>query len=281
MKMFYCVLATLLIVMTSACSNNSSTNTGGTTGGGDTGGGTDGANAIMADHSVIEALNLIPTEYLNAVYANLKIYYGHTSHGSQLMTGLDLLDDAKFDRDALSIEEEYGDLGTDGDLSWAQTTRARLNQPGSAINVVIWSWCGGVSDNNTAGIDAYLNEMNELEGEYPNVSFVYMTGHTDGTGANGTLRTMNARIRDWCRTHDKILYDFEDIESWNPNGTYYPDASDACEWCSTWCASNTCGPYSISCTNDSDCAHSHCFNCYNKGKAFWWLLARIAGWNGS
>jgi hypothetical protein len=28
-----------------------------------------------------------------------------------------------------------------------------------------------------------------------------------------------------------------------------------------------------------ECAHSHCFNCYLKGKAFWWLLARMAGWS--
>ena len=28
-------------------------------------------------------------------------------------------------------------------------------------------------------------------------------------------------------------------------------------------------------------AHSHCLNCYQKGKAFWWMMARIAGWDGN
>jgi len=34
-------------------------------------------------------------------------------------------------------------------------------------NVVIWSWCGGVSDNTRKGINTYLNAMNQLEQTYP------------------------------------------------------------------------------------------------------------------
>ena len=38
-----------------------------------------------------------------------------------------------------------------------------------------------------------------------------------------------------------------------------------------WCASH-------SCPTCGDCPHSHCFNCYQKGKAFWWMMAKIYGW---
>ena len=72
--------------------------------------------------------------------------------------------------------------------------------------------------------------------------------------------------------HNKILFDFADVESHDPSGAYHPDETDACNWCSATCAANhcpTCG----------SCAHSHCFNCYQRGKAFWWLLARLSGWN--
>ncbi|MFA4875229.1 MAG: hypothetical protein WC690_07785, partial [bacterium] len=209
-------------------------------------------------------------EYISQAKSNFRIYYGHTSHGSQVITGIDMLGGAG----GLSIEEEGSDLGTGGDLSWAETTRARLNQSGNAINVVMWSWCGGVSESTAEGIDAYLNAMNQLEQEYPGVKFIYMTGHTDGTGDSGTLRTNNKRIRDYCQANGKLLFDFADIESWDPDGNYYADTSDDCGWCSTWCSSHTC-------TGCSDCAHSHCFNCSLKGKSFWWLMARMAGWSGS
>ncbi|MBW2261320.1 MAG: hypothetical protein JRG91_05035 [Deltaproteobacteria bacterium] len=115
--------------------------------------------------------------------------------------------------------------------------------------------------------------MSELEAAYPGVTFIYMTGHTDGSGADGNLRARNAQIRSWCEANGKILFDFGDIESWDPDGIYYPDISDDCGWCTDWCTGHTC-------PDCSSCAHSHCYNCYIKGKAFWWMMARLAGWEG-
>jgi len=158
-------------------------------------------------------------------------------------------------------------------------TRDVLDRPGSDINLVMWSWCAGVSDNNAEGIDAYLNAMNDLESDYPDVLFVYMTGHLDGGGPSGNLYIRNNQIRDYCEANDKILFDFADIESYDPDGTYYPDGTDWCEWCETWCATHTCPE--LDCIDDDNCAHSVCFNCYQKGRAFWWMMARIAGWSGS
>lgn len=58
-----------------------------------------------------------------------------------------------------------------------------LTTPGQ-VDVVVWSWCGGVSGNTVAGIDAYLGAMAALEADYPDLTFVYMTGHLDGGGAH-------------------------------------------------------------------------------------------------
>ena len=232
------------------------------------------AVAIIADHTTVAKFNQIPISYFNQIRADYHFFYGHTSHGSQIMTGLGMLAAENATQYALPsvYEPQDGmDLRYTGDTSWVPETRAYLDAH-PECNFVMWSWCGGVSDNTEEGINTYLDAMNQLELAYPNVKFLHMTGHLDGSGVDGNLYLRNNQIRAWCAAHGKILFDFADIESYSPDNTYYPDGSDACEWCYTWCAGNSCPAC-------GDCAHSHCFNCYQKGKAWWWMLARVAGWN--
>ena len=229
------------------------------------------SQAIVADHNVIAQFDLISTATFDQVRSNYNIFYGHTSHGSQIMTGISMLagEDALYS--SPTFYEINDDLGHLGDISWVSPTRAYLDSH-SECNVVMWSWCGGASDNTETGINTYLNAMAALEVDYPTVTFVYMTGHLDGTGPSGNLYVRNNQIRDYCINNDKILFDFADIESYDPDGTWYPDESDVCNWCADWCAIHDC-PYCGS------CAHSHCFNCYQKGKAFWYMMAVIEGWS--
>lgn len=226
------------------------------------------AKGLLADHRVVESFSTISPQSIKKAIENLSIFYGHTSHGSQLVTGMEMLASSVYDLGLLRLEEADGDLGHNGDLGWAEETRQRLGKNGNGINLVIWSWCGGVSDNTSGGIDAYLKAMDDLEKDYPKVAFVYMTGHLDADAAS-TLKKNNQRIRDWCEKNNKILFDFADIESYDPSGASHPNASDACEWCEKWCETHDC-------PTCEDCAHSHCLNCYRKGKAFWWLLSRLA-----
>ncbi len=226
---------------------------------------------LIAGHLAADSFAAIPAPYFQTVRDHYRFFYGHTSHGSQICTGLDMLaaEDPALYAD-VTMNEYASDLGTWGGLAWVAPTRSYLGAH-PECNAVLWSWCDGATSNTLEGIDAYLNAMNQLEADYPGVLFVYMTGHLDGTGPQGTLYQNNSRIRSWCVSRGKTLFDFADIESWNPDGVYFPDETAACGWCSMWSATHACP----SCV---ECAHSHCFNCYRKGQAFWWMMARASGW---
>ena len=233
---------------------------------------TSAQSAIIADHMAVARFDSIPETVFQDIRDNYSFFYGHTSHGSQIMTGIGML---ASENGALytspTIIELRSDLGHLGSLVWEGQTRSWLDAH-PETNVVMWSWCNGCSDNTVEGIDIYLNAMNQLELDFPAVTFIYMTGHLDGTGVDGILYRSNNQIRDYCFANDKILFDFADIESWDPDGVYYPDETDACRWCTEWCTVEDC-------PGCGTCAHSHCFNCYLKGKGFWWMMARVVGWD--
>ncbi len=227
--------------------------------------------AIIADHQAARDFSSIPESYFSQARSTFHIYYGHTSHGSQVVEGMNMLENENSSRYALPpLYDDYDiDLGYP---EWITKTRDYLNEH-PETNLVMWSWCGQASWISSEEVDDYLASMAQFESEYPNVTFVYMTGHLDGEGPSGTLYANNNRIRSYCTANNKVLFDFADIESYDPDGNYYPNESDGCDWCATWCASHDC-------PTCGDCAHSRCFNCYQKGKAFWWLLARLSGWLG-
>ena len=261
---------------------------------------------IIADHTTISWVmqDLISDEDINQTKDTLHIAYGHTSHGSQITTGmLDLPafkegnggSEGLYDwneggtNDALDLDDYFvsGDLGHNGDTTWADNTRPYLDNPANSdVNVVMWSWCGGASDNTEDGINTYLDAMDTLETDYPDVYFVYMTGHSDGTGVTGDLHILNQQIRDYCIANNKILFDFYDIECYDPDGNYFGDknVTDTCSydedgdgswesnWATKWQDSHTENEDWYECSS----AHSQALNANMKAYAAWWLLVSIS-----
>jgi hypothetical protein len=259
------------------------------------------AQSLMVDHHCCQ-LAQIPDNWIDSAKTNLYIAYGHTSHGSQLITGMNGLVNWKGDKyawndgglnGALDIDDQgiagASDLGNPDRVSWANATRNYLNNPANShVNVIIWSWCGQVSSATEEDINTYLNLMTDLENDFPEVKFVYMTGHLDGGGEQGNLHQRNEQIRDYCRGNGKILYDFADIESYDPDGNAYlaKRANDNCDydsdgdgirdknWAIDWQNSHVEGVDWYSCS----AAHSQALNGNLKAYAAWWLWSCLAGW---
>jgi len=254
---------------------------------------------IIADHSSAQ-ITSIPESYIRKAKRELRIAYGHTSHGSQLvdgMTGLVQFRGTLYAFNptgadsALTLRDMpfsgAADLGNPDRAAWATATRTYLNAH-PEINVVIWSWCGQVSSATSGDIALYLSLMDSLERSYPAVRFVYMTGHLDGSGVQGNLHQRNEQIRSFCKDRKRILFDFADIESYNPDGSCFVDklADDNCDydsdgngsrdrnWAQEW--QNTHPGQWYSC----GAAHSQPLNANRKAYAAWWLWARLAGWGG-
>lgn len=234
----------------------------------------------------------------------LHIAYGHTSHGSQLTTGMDGLvgfinggglgmtrpiDFFAWNNGGSGGVLDLHDYAMDGDCGyypeWVNNTTAYLNNPANSnCNVIIWSWCGQVDEKYANGTlsNEYLLPMTQLETDYPDVYFVYMTGHVDHYD-DANNKAANQLVRNYCMANDKILFDFADIECYDPDGTFYEYPHDNCNyyssdgtllgnWAQEWQSSHVTNVEWYVCPS----AHSEALNANQKAYGAWALWSAIA-----
>lgn len=258
------------------------------------------SQGISIDHRSTD-LSKIPAEWIIAAKSKLHIAYGHTSHGSQLTEGMKGLVSFTGGKGGLQFAWNKGgingaldlhDYAMNGDCGyypqWVNNTRTYLNNVANAqVNVIIWSWCGQISTYTQADlITKYIDPMCQLEKDYPKVKFVYMTGHLN-YASYAVTTARNQQLRDFCSQNNKILFDFADIESYDPDGVFYKYANDNCDyfkdlnsaslgnWAQKWQSLHTKGVEWYECSS----AHSQALNANQKAYAAWNLWARLAGWN--
>jgi len=208
----------------------------------------------------------------------------------------------------------YAESGTDAsDLSrnetaFIQATRNYLDDPAnSGINVVMWSWCDiaghDVEANYIPGMQTLINEygpggtrIGSGAGQRENpVTFIFMTGHAnkDNNVGAGKPKNQAELILSYCRENKFYCLDYYGIDTHDMAGNYWEDAGDdgnsstGGNFYADWQNSHSLGADYYE--NRSSPGGPVTFGAHNsqhitanrKAFAMWYILARIAGWDGT
>ena len=202
---------------------------------------------------------------------------------------------------------DASDLSRD-ETAFIQATRNYLDDPENAeINVVMWSWCSiaghNVTENYLPGMQTLIDEYGEGgskigtgAGKRENaVTFIFMTGHAEPDNNVGSGKPMNQAdtIIGYCNAEKYYCLDYYGIDTHDMEGTYWEDTGDdgnstgyGGNFYSAWQESHTEGVdyfYNKNAPGGSVEVGNHNsqhITANRKAYAMWYILARVAGWDG-
>lgn len=200
------------------------------------------------------------------------------------------------------------DLSND-ETAFIQATRNYLDDADNAeVNVVMWSWCN-IAGHNVAG--NYLPGMQTLIDEYgpggskigsgvgqreKAVHFIFMTGHANTNNNVGEGKPANQAklITDFCKENKYFCLDYYAIDSHSMDDVYWDDAGDngnSAKYGGNFYQAfqnegtlgetyyeNKVSPAGTVKAGEHNTQH---ITANRKAFAMWWILARIAGWDGT
>lgn len=266
---------------------------------------------IIADHTVVDKFDDIPQSYIDLIKRMWLVIPGE-SHSQGYRTGLALLE-SSFPAYSVSVVESgipepftttnlrvsratWGDLNNSsgwiynyGEEDWwtsqeaISRTKAGItycNTHDLKIDVLGFGWC---YDPEITDVTDYLKVTQEYIAYCASNGYstkvIFTTGPVDDAGGLAPEEALyylilrNDAIRNYVKqSPDRILFDYADI-------LCYDDGSNVINT-RTWNGHSF--PY-ITNTNlgDGTIGHVGSVGAVRLAKAMWWMLARIAGWDGN
>jgi hypothetical protein len=223
-----------------------------------TGAATAGAQGFAVDHTAT-ALASIPDAALGPA-ASLRLLLRHASVGGNINSGLDALrsQNAKYDRSRWILQNR----GNPGWQAKVDDLVAQAAAYASSYDVLTMKFCYIDSD---ASFTYYRDKMLQLETGYPAKRFVWWTMPIETSG-NVARQTFNDLVRTYARANGKVLFDIADIEAHNAAGQKRTDGSGYEILWPEW---------------TSDGGHLSTAGAERVASAWWWLMARLGGWDPS
>lgn len=136
-----------------------------------------------------------------------------------------------------------------------------------------------------------VSDLEAIEAENPNKTFIYWTTSLSRPTGNKTATDFNNAMREYTRTNNKILFDVADIESHTETGAPCYDSRDGIQYCNSTTGACENYPddgvqYPAICqdyTTEVDGGHLGSVSGarIRLAKAYWVLMAEVAGWNPS
>lgn len=213
---------------------------------------------IIVNHQSVSGFSTIPDSNVTTASA-LRLMLRRASVGGNISGGLDDLytQNSKYNRSAWQFQDR-GNPGWQAKVDDLVTqTAAQL----SNFDVFSMKFCYIDPD---ANWDYYRSHMEQLMNDNPTKKFVWITIPLTTSG-NANTDAFNANLRNYAQTHNIFLFDLAAIESHDPSGNPVTNGSSEALY-----AGYT-----------SDGGHLNTTGADRVAQAWWYLMARVSGWDGT
>ncbi|MBI5367228.1 MAG: hypothetical protein HZA54_09335 [Planctomycetes bacterium] len=241
--------------------------------------------STIVDHACVDAADTaIPRAALDKA-RKLNLLFGHQSVGGNILEGLSDLAGADPGRYGVEPVIDPEPSWYDANRGWGEFPIGENENPkskidqfraklvaegfGKRLDVAMMKLCwvdfGEDAPGGKRTFEAYRSAMAAVAAACPKLTLVWWTAPLTTGADNAGRHEFNRLVREQCRAQKAWCFDLADIECHVPDGTAHAAGG----------APALCPEYA------EDEGHLNETGRRRAARAWWWLLARIAGWNGA